>query len=42
MMTNIGRNPKIASLIGRFMENTNLFEEVFFETRTIGIGMVFK
>ncbi|CAI2187961.1 487_t:CDS:2 [Funneliformis geosporum] len=38
MMTNIGRNPKIAALIGKFMEKTNLFDEVHFEERTIGIG----
>jgi hypothetical protein len=38
MMTNIGRNPNIASLLGEFMEDTNLFEEIIYEEKIIETG----
>jgi len=41
-MSNIGRNPDIASLLGDFMKDSNIFEEVFYEKRIIETGMIFK
>jgi hypothetical protein len=41
MMTNIGRNPNIASLLGDFMRDTELFEEIIFEEKVIETGKNF-
>lgn len=41
MMSNIGRNPNIASLLGDFMRDTDLFEEIIYEEKIIETGMIF-
>ncbi|CAB4425645.1 unnamed protein product [Rhizophagus irregularis] len=38
MMSNIGRNPNIASLLGDFMRDTDLFEEIIYEEKIIETG----
>jgi hypothetical protein len=38
MMADIGRNPNIAVLLGEFMEETNLFQEIVHEERIIETG----
>lgn len=42
MMSNIERNPNIASLLGDFMRETDLFGEIIYEEKIIETGKIFS